>query len=145
MRNLLVITLGLAASAFVARADETLPFLKVGGETYSNVTVVSVSASDICFVSSRGVGNAKLRSLEPAMQAHFHYDAPKAVELEQQQSVANLEYVRQMQAEAAKRDAAAARARAADEAAARRAAEPKSPMQAMGKLTTATHSFLNQP
>jgi len=55
-------------------ADEKLPLLKVGSQTYSNVTVTTVSATDIYFVSSQGMGNAKLKDLDPAWQKHFHYD-----------------------------------------------------------------------
>ena len=58
-------------------ADEKLPLLKVGTQTYSNVTVTTVSATDIYFTSSGGMGNAKLKELDPALQKHFHYDAAK--------------------------------------------------------------------
>jgi len=48
-----------AAAAGPIRADdERLATLRVGTEVYSNVTVTSVSVTDIFFTHSRGVGNA---------------------------------------------------------------------------------------
>ena len=64
-------------------ADEKLPLLKVGSQTYSNVTVTTVSATDIYFISSQGMGNAKLKDLDPALQKHFHYDPAKVRAAEQ--------------------------------------------------------------
>jgi cytochrome c biogenesis protein CcmG/thiol:disulfide interchange protein DsbE len=71
------------------QADETLPVLKVGSEVYSNVTVTSVSATDVYFSFAGGMGNAKLKNLDAALQKHFHFDAAKAGEIEQNQHVAN--------------------------------------------------------
>ena len=64
-------------------ADEKLPLLKVGSQTYSNVTVTTVSATDIYFISSQGMGNAKLKDLDPALQKHFHYDPARVRATEQ--------------------------------------------------------------
>ena len=73
-------------------AEEKLPLLKVGKQTYTNVTVTSVSATDIVFLHSRGLANAKLKDLEPSLQAHFHYDPVKAGATEQQQADANARF-----------------------------------------------------
>jgi hypothetical protein len=73
-----ILLLCLAGLALPVFADEQLPLLKVGGQAYSNVTVTRVSATDIYFISSQGMGNAKLKDLDPALQKHFHYDPAKA-------------------------------------------------------------------
>src|SRR3954447_4621710 len=83
MRLKTLLLLSLTFSTLLARADEKLPMLKVGSEVYSNVTVTSVTARDIYFTSSQGLGNAKLKNLEPAMQKHFNYDAAKVEAAEQ--------------------------------------------------------------
>jgi hypothetical protein len=70
--------IGLAAMAVDVLADEKLPVLKVGGETFSNVMVTKVSATDIYFISSQGLRNAKLKDLDPQLQKHFLSEAPKA-------------------------------------------------------------------
>jgi hypothetical protein len=78
MRANILLLLGLLCTAFLACADEQFPVLKVGGDTYSNVTVTSVSATDIYFSYADGIGSAKLKDLEPALQQHFHFDPSKA-------------------------------------------------------------------
>jgi thiol-disulfide isomerase/thioredoxin len=68
----------LVVTLSAAGADDTLPVLKVGSEVYSNVTVTSVTATDIYFSHARGMGNAKLKNLDPDLQKHFHFDPAKA-------------------------------------------------------------------
>lgn len=80
-----VLVLCLAGLTLPVLADEKLPLLKVGSHTYSNVTVTTVTATDIYFISSRGTGNAKLKDLDPALQKHFHYDPAKIQTTEQKQ------------------------------------------------------------
>jgi hypothetical protein len=58
-------------------ADEQLSLLKVGSQTYSNVTVMKISATDVYFISGQGMGNAKLKDFDPELQKHFHYDPSK--------------------------------------------------------------------
>ena len=77
---------------FAMLADERLPQLFVKGEIYSNVTVTAVSATDIFFTHAAGMGNAKLKDLDPAMQAHFHYDAAKSTSVEKQFATNNALY-----------------------------------------------------
>jgi len=78
-----VFVLCLAGLTLPVLADERLPLLKVGSQTYSNVTVTTVTATDIYFISSQGMGNAKLKNLDPALQKHFHYDPAKIQATEQ--------------------------------------------------------------
>ena len=74
-----------------AWADEKLPFLKTDSQVYTNVTVLSVSATDVYFTFNNGggVANAKLKNLSPELQIHFHYDATKALSVEKKQIAAN--------------------------------------------------------
>ncbi|HEX4343451.1 MAG TPA: hypothetical protein VH255_08670 [Verrucomicrobiae bacterium] len=76
----------------LCRADEKLPMLKVGSEVYSNVTVTSVSKTDIFFTHSQGMGNAKLKDLDPEMQKHFHFDAAKVNALAQLQKAEDAQF-----------------------------------------------------
>jgi hypothetical protein len=78
------VILSLMAMTSTAFADEKLPVLKVGTQTYSNVTVTEVTATDIYFISDKGLANAKLKDLDPVMQKYFHYD-PAAAAAEKQQ------------------------------------------------------------
>ena len=84
------------AAIFATLADERLPVLKVGSVVYSNVTVTSVSDTDIFFIHSRGMGNVKLKNLEPAMQQHFHFNPDKATAIEMQQKEANAKFAVRM-------------------------------------------------
>lgn len=79
-------------TASVAFADEVLPVLKVGSEVYSNVTVTSVSATDIYFSFKGGMGNAKLKNLSPELQKHFGFNVTNAVQTELKQREANARF-----------------------------------------------------
>jgi thiol-disulfide isomerase/thioredoxin len=92
MRNGVAILLNLLAMASIAVADETLPVLKAGSEVYSNVTILSVSTTDIYFTSNRGLANAKLRDLAPALQKRFNFNPTNAASVERKQKAANAEY-----------------------------------------------------
>ncbi len=78
MRTRVILVLSLILMDSTAFADEKLPVLRVGSETYSNVTVTEVTATDIYFISNKGLANAKLKDLDPALQKHFHYDSAAA-------------------------------------------------------------------
>src|SRR5438093_1113745 len=65
-------------------ADEKLATLKVGDDTYRNVTVTRVTATDIYFSHSGGIANAKLKNLEPELQKKFGFDPAKADKAEEQ-------------------------------------------------------------
>jgi cytochrome c biogenesis protein CcmG, thiol:disulfide interchange protein DsbE len=80
------------ATCLPACADEFLPVLKANGVVYSNVTVTTVTPTDIFFIHSKGVGNAKLKNLGPDLQKLFHYDATKSALVEKQMATNNAEY-----------------------------------------------------
>jgi len=86
------IVFSLIAAVWAARADEKLPVLNAGSEVYSNVTVTTVTATDIYFTYAKGMANVKLNKLDPALQKHFGYNPKKAGEVEQKQVAANTQY-----------------------------------------------------
>ena len=73
-------------------ADEQLPLLRAGKNVYSNVTVTAVTTTDVYFTFAGGMGNAKLKDLNPDLQKHFHFDPAKAGEVVQKQAAANAQY-----------------------------------------------------
>ncbi len=82
----ILIVLTVAASVLATRADEQLPMLAVGGQTYTNVTVTRVSATDVFFFYPGGMANAKLKNLSPEWQKHFRFDPDKAKAAELKQA-----------------------------------------------------------
>ena len=92
MRIGVAILFNLIATASIAFADETLPVLKAGSEVYSNVTIISVSATDIYFTSNRGLANAKLKDLDPVLQKHFNFNPTNAAAIENKRKADNAEY-----------------------------------------------------
>ena len=85
-----------ALLAVSVRADEKFPLLKAGDDTYTNVTVTGVSATDIYFIYDQGTANAKLKDLDPALQQHFGYDPAKAGAVEKKQAADQVQYHRQL-------------------------------------------------
>jgi thiol-disulfide isomerase/thioredoxin len=94
MKIKVIVALLLAVVA--AQADEYVPVLRVGSDTFTNVTVTRVTASDIYFLSPSGLGNAKIKELDPQLQQHFHFNRSKAGALEQAQAQANDQYRAQL-------------------------------------------------
>jgi len=86
------IAFSLIVAVWAARANEKLPVLNAGSEVYSNVTVTTVTATDIYFTYAGGMANVKLSKLDPALQKHFGYNPTKAGEVEQKQAAANTQY-----------------------------------------------------
>jgi cytochrome c biogenesis protein CcmG, thiol:disulfide interchange protein DsbE len=87
----------LLAFAFTAQAaDESFASLKVKDQTYTKVTVTSVTATDIYFSHASGLASAKLKDLAPDLQKHFHYDATKSAEVENAQREATVTYKAQL-------------------------------------------------
>jgi len=118
MRIGVVILLNLAVASSVALADETLSALKAGDQTYSNLTVFKVTATDIYFTSDKGLGNVKLKDLDPELQRHFNYNPTNAAAVEKKQKADNdLYHVEAIKPTAA--DKAASAQAAADRAAIR--------------------------
>jgi thiol-disulfide isomerase/thioredoxin len=93
LRISILFALGLS-SALSVWADEQLPALQVGTDVYSNVTVLSTSATDVYFTFNHGKGmaNAKLKNLSPDLQKHFHYNPATADKIEHKRAQANAEY-----------------------------------------------------
>ena len=93
LRFTIIIAISLLVSASV-RADEKLPVLQAGTAIYSNVTVLSVSATDVYFTynNGKGLANVKLKSLSPDLKRHFHYNPDIARAVEQKQTLANIQY-----------------------------------------------------
>jgi len=93
LRLTMIATISLLGAVSV-RADEQLPVLQAGSDTYSNVTVLNVTATDVYFTfnNGKGMANAKLKTLSPELQQHFHYNPARADEVEQKQARANSEY-----------------------------------------------------
>jgi hypothetical protein len=75
----------LTLSALCCGAETKLDTLKVGSTIYSNVIVMTVTATDICFKHDSGMANTRLRYLEPADRERFHYDAEAAAKAEEKQ------------------------------------------------------------
>ena len=75
-------------------AQEELPMLQVGSEVYSNVTVTTVTATDLYFTHSKGMGNAKLKTLAPELQKRFKFDAAKSEATEKAQAEATANFLR---------------------------------------------------
>src|SRR5688572_15537716 len=94
--SILAVTLG---STLMAQSDLKLPVLKTPDQTYSNVTILSLSATDVNFKHARGLANAKLKDLEPELQKQFKYDPAKAGEAATKQAAASAEYARQAAAQ----------------------------------------------
>ncbi len=90
LQGLVAALLGVATT--ILAAGDSLPTLKAGDEVYSNVTVTTVTATDIYFSHSRGMGNAKLKSLDPELQKRFKFDPEKAGATEKQQAVATARF-----------------------------------------------------
>ena len=96
MRIGVVILLNLLAMASIVIADETVQVLTVGTNTYRHVAIFKVSATDIYFTSDRGLANAKLKDLPPAIQKHFNYNPTNAATMEQKQKAGNALYYQQV-------------------------------------------------
>jgi protein disulfide-isomerase len=92
MKATLCTTLILAGVIMVAKADEHFEMLQVGSEVYSNVTVTSVSATDIYFTFTGGMANVKIEKLSPDLQRHFSFDPEKAKEAKIKQAESQAKY-----------------------------------------------------
>ncbi len=95
------------AALSLACADEQIPALNVGGNTYSNVTVITTYATDIFFTSDQGLISAKLKDLDPELQKHFEYDPKIAQQIEQNRIEADIQYRHNLASETAQIAAAA--------------------------------------
>jgi cytochrome c biogenesis protein CcmG, thiol:disulfide interchange protein DsbE len=92
MRNYVFTAFILLNAVIATHADEKFAVLKIGSDVYSNVTVTTLTATDIYFTYDGGMANAKLKNLSPELQKHFHYNATKASQVEQKQAADNTQY-----------------------------------------------------
>jgi thioredoxin-related protein len=90
------VTILLFAAVIVARASDKIVLLKAGNTTYTNITVTSVSATDVYFTYGGGMGNAKLKDLSPELQQHFGYDSKAAKAVADQQATNQANYQQQL-------------------------------------------------
>jgi thiol-disulfide isomerase/thioredoxin len=88
-RRILALSLLLALAV---HGEESLPALKVKDAVYKNVTVTTVTATDIYFTHAQGLASAKLKDLDPELQKHFHYDATKGSQIEKAELQATAEF-----------------------------------------------------
>jgi cytochrome c biogenesis protein CcmG, thiol:disulfide interchange protein DsbE len=95
-------SLALLSAIGSVRADEKWAELKVGSQVYSNVTVTSVTVTDLYFNYPGGMGNAKLKDLSPELQKHYRYNAARAEEAIKKQLMSNALYREEFRARAAK-------------------------------------------
>ena len=96
MNSLSIIISSFFVSALATQAAEHFDILKINTETYTNVTVTTISATDIYFTHARGMGNAKLKTLDPKLQSHFAYNPGKAAEEEKAHVEANAQFREQL-------------------------------------------------
>jgi thiol-disulfide isomerase/thioredoxin len=89
MRSIILILFCLVIPALPVCAEQKLPALTVSGETFTNVTVLKVTITDVYFTHAHGMGNAKLKELDPEMQKLFHYDPVKAGDEQKKQAQSN--------------------------------------------------------
>jgi cytochrome c biogenesis protein CcmG/thiol:disulfide interchange protein DsbE len=75
----------LMGAAAMAVPPSKLDRLNVGSLTYSNITVVNLTPTDLYFSYEKGIKNVKLRQLDPETQKLFNYDPKAAEALERQQ------------------------------------------------------------
>jgi hypothetical protein len=67
------------AMAQTTQTDETYPSLVVGPDTYTNVLILSKTRYDIFFKHRHGMGNVKVRDLDPstAMKLGYQVEQPR--------------------------------------------------------------------
>jgi thiol-disulfide isomerase/thioredoxin len=84
-----------------AGADEKLAVLQASGQTYTNVNVTEVTATDVFFTYPGGMANVKIKQLSPELQKHFGYNVQRAAEVEAKQAENKAKYQAQVQHEPA--------------------------------------------
>jgi thiol-disulfide isomerase/thioredoxin len=99
---------GLLCGIECVAAPSRLDRLKVGSVTYTNVTIVSVTATDLYFSYEKGIKNVKLRQLEPDMQKAFDFDPKTASDVEKRQTEDDARYQGTVAAGLGNRNAATA-------------------------------------
>jgi cytochrome c biogenesis protein CcmG, thiol:disulfide interchange protein DsbE len=104
--RVILLTFVLVLTVSLRAAEEKLATVDVGDDTYKNVTVTRVTATDIYFSHDGGIANAKLKNLSPELQKKFHYDPAKADKAEAQKRAGAAQFAQEVakakQAEPAK-------------------------------------------
>jgi peroxiredoxin len=98
MQRIIFMLLGCFTMAASYGADQKLPFLQAKGVTYTNVTVFSVTPTDVHFTHAGGMANAKLQDLDSKTQKLFGYNPAKAREEQKKQAEANIRYQKEVAA-----------------------------------------------
>lgn len=75
-----------------ARAADRFPLLQTPDHIFTNVTVTTVTPTDLYFSHAGGMGNVKLKDLEPKLQQQFRYDPTKAANIARAQEEATRQY-----------------------------------------------------
>lgn len=84
MRKSLLIIMMACLVPLIGRAgDKHFETFNVGDDVFRDVTVTSVTSTDIYFTHDAGMGNAKLKKLEPEVQRLFDYDPEGAAAIEE--------------------------------------------------------------
>lgn len=87
MRNGLGLGLAICiAATLMTRAEDRLPLLQAGDETFTNVVITTVTPTDLYFSHAGGMGNVKLQKLDRELQKHFNYNPTNAAKLAQAQA-----------------------------------------------------------
>ena len=79
---------GVALNTCQTFGETRLPLLHAGDESFTNVVVTSVTATDLYFSHAGGMGNVKLKSLDAGLQRRFGYNATNAANVAQAQAEA---------------------------------------------------------
>src|SRR5215475_12320464 len=86
-RWLILTCLCLLGASTQAAQPIKFDYLKVGSQTFSNVTVVSMNATDVYFTHDKGMSNVKIKYLEPEAQKRLEFD-PKAAAAAEKEAMA---------------------------------------------------------
>jgi cytochrome c biogenesis protein CcmG/thiol:disulfide interchange protein DsbE len=73
-------------------AADRFPLLHAGDDSYTNVTVTTVTPTDLYFSHAGGMGNVKLKDLDAALQKHFKYDPTNAANIAKAQAEATKQF-----------------------------------------------------
>lgn len=147
-RFILLLCAGILGAA-TARAELRFATLAVGATTYTNVTVLDASTTDLLIRHRDGMANVKLRELSPELQERFRYNADRADRTERAQDVATTEFQRnasqQVWDRLAKQKAAAAAAEASAAYKFADAIDPKSLLDRPAPALALTEWFSAKP
>jgi thiol-disulfide isomerase/thioredoxin len=86
-------------------------YLKVGSQTFSNVTVVSRNATDVYFTHDKGMSNVKIKYLEPDAQKRLEFDPKAAAAAEKEAMAGDAKFKNSLASKAATPQKAAVAAR----------------------------------